>query len=72
MIAHGRSTLLFTRHSTVSPSTNSREYIASTTTNIVNTALKLVKDAGGILGDVPYVKALAVIIVQIIEIRDVR
>jgi len=70
-VAHGRSTLLFTRHLTVSPSTNSRESIASTTTNIVDTVLKLAKDAGGILKDVPYLKALSGTIVQIIEIRDV-
>jgi hypothetical protein len=70
-VAHGRGTLLFTGHSTLSPSTNSPEFIASTTTNIVNTALKIAKDAGEMLKDVPYIKALAGIIVQIIEIRDV-
>jgi len=50
---------------------NSHEFIASTTTNIVDTVLKLAKDVGVILKDIPYVKALAEIIVQIIEIRDV-
>ena len=71
MIAHGRSIAPFTRHSTVSPSTNSREFIASTTTNIADTVFRLAKDAGEILRDIPYVKALAGIIVQIIQIRDV-
>ena len=71
MIAHGRSIAPFTRHSTVSPSTNSHESIASTTTNIADTVLRLAKDAGEILRNVPYVKALAGIIVQIIQIRDV-
>ena len=71
IVAHRRSILLFTRHSAVSPSTNSREVIVSTTTNIVDTVLKLTKVAGEMLKEVPYVKALAGIIVQIIEIRDV-
>ena len=70
-VAHGRSTLPFTRHPKVSLSMNSHEFIASTTTNIVDTVLKLAKDVGVILKDIPYVKALAEIIVQIIEIRDV-
>ena len=66
MVAHGRSTTLFTTHPTISPSTNSPEFIAS-----INTVLRLAKDAGDMLNGVPYVKALAGIIVQIIEIRDV-
>ena len=40
-------------------------------TNIADTGLKLAKDVGEILRDVPYVRALAGIIVQIIEIREV-
>ena len=63
--------VLFSSSSTVSPSTNSPEFIASTMTNIADTGLKLAKDVGEILRDVPYVRALAGIIVQIIEIREV-
>ncbi|KAG6906798.1 hypothetical protein DXG01_012045 [Tephrocybe rancida] len=61
-----------TRHSVMSPSTNSHELItsASTTTNTADTVMKLAKNVGEILKDVPYVKALAGLIVQIIEIRD--
>ncbi|KAG6834863.1 hypothetical protein H0H93_006841, partial [Arthromyces matolae] len=54
-----------------------RQLIAPTGTNIVDTAvtladtvLKLAKDAGEVLKNVPYVKALAGVIVQIIAIRD--
>ncbi|KAG6815352.1 hypothetical protein H0H93_010068, partial [Arthromyces matolae] len=53
------------------------QLFASTTTNIIDTTatvaqtvLKLAKDAREVLKNVPYVKALAGVIVQIIEIRD--
>ena len=71
MVAHARPIAPFTRHSTVFPSTNSRELIASTMTNIADTVLRLAKDAGDMLKGVPYVKALAGVIIQIIQIRDV-
>ena len=48
------------------------EYVVSTTTNLVDTVSKIAKEAGEMLKDVPYVKALAGIIVQIIKIREVR
>ncbi|KAG6917239.1 hypothetical protein DXG01_003271 [Tephrocybe rancida] len=56
----------------VSPSTNHHEIIvsASTTTNTADTVMKLAKSVGEMLKDIPYVKALAGLIVQIIEIRD--
>jgi hypothetical protein len=59
-------------HSVVLPSTSRQEYIASTTTNIVDTVSKIAKEAGEIFKDVPYIKALAGIIVRVIEIREVR
>ncbi|KAG6834578.1 hypothetical protein H0H93_008777 [Arthromyces matolae] len=53
------------------------QMIAPTTTNIIDTTVtladtvfKLAKDAGEVLKNVPYVKALAGVIVQIIAIRD--
>ncbi|KAG6914377.1 hypothetical protein DXG01_000678, partial [Tephrocybe rancida] len=61
-----------TRHSAMSPSTNPHDLIASAsmTMNTADTVMKLAKNVGELLKDVPYVKALAGLIVQIIEIRD--
>jgi hypothetical protein len=72
MVAHSGAIVPFTSHSTVTPPTNPSEVITSRTTEIVDTTLKLAKEVGDMLSDVPYVKALAGIIVQIITIRDVR
>jgi hypothetical protein len=40
--------------------------------NIIDTVSKIAKEAGEMLKDVPYVKAFAGIIIQIIKIREVR
>jgi hypothetical protein len=53
-------------------STTNREYIESTTTNIVDTVSKIAKDAGETFKNVPYIKAFAGIVIQIITIREVR
>jgi hypothetical protein len=71
IIAHGLPTVPST-HSVVLPSTTNQEYVASTATNIVDTVSKIAKEAGEMLKGVPYVKALAGIIIQIIKIREVR
>ena len=52
-------------------STTDREYIESTT-NTVDTVLKIAKEASDMFKNVPYVKAFAGIIIQIISIREVR
>jgi hypothetical protein len=48
------------------------EYIESTTTNIVDTISKIAKEAGEVAKDIPYIKAFAGIVIQIITIREVR
>ena len=58
--------------SVATSSTTNREYIESTTTNIVDTVLKITKEASETFKDVPYIKALAGILIQIISIREVR
>ncbi|KAG6914744.1 hypothetical protein DXG01_015655, partial [Tephrocybe rancida] len=68
MVAHGQPMLVFTNR-TASPSTNPHEVIASAS-NTTDTVMKLAKNVGDMLKDVPYVKAVAGLIVQIIEIRD--
>ncbi|KAG6914773.1 hypothetical protein DXG01_015434 [Tephrocybe rancida] len=68
MVAHGQPMLVFT-NLIASPSTNPHEVIASTT-NTADTVMKLAKNVGEMLKDVPYVKAVAGIIIQIIQIRD--
>ena len=71
IIAHGRPTVPST-HSVALPSTTHQEYVVSTGTNIVDTVAKIAKEASEMLKGVPYVKALAGIIIQIIKIREVR
>ncbi|KAG6844099.1 hypothetical protein H0H87_009799 [Tephrocybe sp. NHM501043] len=68
MVAHGQPSLLSANHSTVS--TASDTALESTTANLVDTTAKLAKDVGEMLKSVPYVKAVAGIISQIITIRD--
>ncbi|KAG6914217.1 hypothetical protein DXG01_001712 [Tephrocybe rancida] len=62
------------RHSVASLSTNLNPHevvaSASTTMNTVDIVMKLAKDAGELLKDIPYVKAVAGIIIRIIQIRD--
>jgi len=53
-------------------SATDREYIESTTTNIIDTVSKIAKEAGKMFKDVPYIKALAGIVIQIISIKEVR
>jgi hypothetical protein len=71
MIAHGLPMFPST-HSAALPSTTHQEYVVSTTMNIVDTVSKIAKEAGEMLKGVPYVKAFAGIIIQIIKIREVR
>ncbi|KAG6906675.1 hypothetical protein DXG01_012655, partial [Tephrocybe rancida] len=68
MVAHGQPKIIFTNH-TASPSTNPHEVVASAS-NTTDTVMKLAKNVGEVLKDVPYVKAVAGLVVQIIEIRD--
>jgi hypothetical protein len=58
--------------SVATSSTTNREYIGSTTTYMVDNILKITKEASETFKDVPYIKALAGILVQIISIREVR
>ena len=71
MIAHGLPMVPST-HSVALPSTTHQIYVASTATNLVDTVSGIAKEAGEMLKGVPYVKALAGIIIQIIKIREVR
>ena len=54
------------------PPTTDREYIESTATNAVDTVLKIAKEASETFKNVPYIKAFAGIVIQIISIREVR
>jgi hypothetical protein len=72
IVAHANAVVPLTSYPTVTPpAAGLREDITSTTTDIADTTLKLAKEVGEMLRDVPYVKALAGIILQIIAIRDV-
>ena len=71
MAAHVPSISLSARHPPTPSSTNFSACGASTATNLIETGLRLAKDAAEMLKEVPYVKAVAGILVQIIEIRDV-
>ena len=55
----------------ISSATN-REYVESTTINIVDTVLKIAKEASDTFTHVPYIKVFAGIVIQIISIREVR
>ncbi|KAG6853594.1 hypothetical protein H0H87_008450, partial [Tephrocybe sp. NHM501043] len=68
MVAHGQSLLLSAGHSTAA--TNSNTALDSTTTNVVDSVAKLVREVGELLKNVPYIKGVAGIILQIIAIRD--
>ncbi|KAG6910190.1 hypothetical protein DXG01_012639, partial [Tephrocybe rancida] len=68
MVAHGQPMIVFT-NPIASLSTNPHEVIASAS-NTADTVMKLARNVGEMLKDVPYVKAVAGLIVQIIEIRD--
>ena len=70
MVAHGLPALPSTPlPTTLSP--NLRERLDNTTTSAIDTILKVAKEAGGVLKDVPYVKAVAGTVVQIIQMKEV-
>lgn len=48
-----------------------RPDIVGTTSGIVTTTCEVVKEVGGLLENVPYVQAIAGIVVKIAAIRDV-
>ena len=58
--------------STASPPVTIQGNAASTVSNIVEDVLKITKEASDLFKSVPYVKALAGVILQIIKIREVR
>ena len=70
MVAHGVPTVPPGPSIPIS-STTDGEYIESTT-NTVDTVLKIAKEASDMFKNVPYVKVFAGIIIQIISIREVR
>jgi len=53
-------------------STTNREYIESTTITTVDTVLKIAKEASEMFKNIPYIKAFAGIIIQIISIRKMQ
>lgn len=72
MVAHGVTGVVPPAPSIAIASTTNREYVESTTTNIANTVLNIAKDASQMFKNVPYITALAGIVIQIINIREVR
>jgi len=83
LLAHGQSTRTLLHKNTmvahgipevppVISSTTDREYIESTATNALDTVLKIAKEASETFKNVPYIKAFAGIVIQIISIREVR
>ena len=72
MVAHGIPMVPPAPSIAIGPSTTNREYIESTTTNTVDTVLKIAKEASDMFKTVPYIKAFAGIVIQIISIREVR
>jgi len=53
-------------------STTDGDYIESTATTVVDTVLTIAKEASETFKNVPYIKAFAGIVIQIIRIREVR
>jgi hypothetical protein len=73
MVAHGLPVVpSLPAAITSTTSTTNSEYVASTTTNIADTVLKIAKEASELFKNVPYIKAFAGIVIQIINIREVR
>lgn len=70
MVAHGIP-VVPPAPSFVISSTTDREYIESTATNIVDTVLNIAKEASEMFKNVPYIKAFAGIVIQIISIKEV-
>ncbi|KAG6815280.1 hypothetical protein H0H87_003351 [Tephrocybe sp. NHM501043] len=68
MVAYGSSAL----HPTAPllPSPHNLTSSEATTTNLVDTVLKLAREVGEMFTEVPYIKAVAGILIQIIAIRD--
>lgn len=67
----GQPIVPFARPAAIPPIADS-EYADSTMSNFLDIVLKITKEAGEVLKDVPYVKVLSGIILQIIKIREVR
>ena len=70
MVAHGIP-VVPPAPSIAIPSSTNREYVESTTTHTVDTVLKIAKEASDMFKTVPYIKAFAGIVIQIISIREV-
>ena len=71
MVAHGLP-IIPPAHLIATLSATTGGYVASPTTDLVNTVLKIAKEAGEMFKNVPYIKAFAGIVIQIINIREVR
>jgi hypothetical protein len=71
MVAHGVPVIPPAPSIAISSTTN-REYVEFTTTSIVDVVLKIAKEASDTFKNVPYIKAFAGIVIQIISIREVR
>ena len=69
-VAHGLP-VLPSSPAAITTSTTNSEYVASTTTNIADTVLKIAKEASELFMNVPYIKTFAGIVIQIINIREV-
>ena len=70
MVAHGIPVVPSAPSVAISSTTN-HEYVESTT-NIVDTVLKIAREASDMFKQVPYIKTFAGIIIQIISIREAR
>jgi hypothetical protein len=73
MVAHGVPVVPPAASPSIAiPSITNREYVEFTTTSIVDIVLKIAKEASDTFKNVPYIKAFAGIVIQIISIREVR
>ena len=70
MIAHGLPAVPSTPLPTML-SPDLRQRLDATTKGAIDTILNVAKEAGGLLKDVPYVKAVAGTVVQIIQMKEV-
>ena len=71
MVAPGLPVVSSTRPVAI-PLINNPAYAMTTTTNIIDTVSKITKEIGEIFKTVPYIKAFAGILIQIIKVREVR
>ena len=73
MVAHGLPVPVVPPAPSVAiPSATNREYIKSTARNTIDTVTKIAKEASDTFKNVPYIKGIAGIVIQIITIREVR